>query len=104
MDSSKSNLPVACSLSDSELREREATLLAEFKTVVIAREELPAGYLFHLPGQPKFLLLIANLLAAERQCCPFLSFTLHASPNHGPLALSITGPEGAKEFLRSLFF
>jgi hypothetical protein len=104
MDSSKPNIPVACCLSDAQLREREATLLAEFESAVIAREELPAGYLFHLPGQDTCLLLIANLLAAERQCCPFLSFALHASPNHGPLALSITGPDGTKEFLRSLFF
>ena len=45
-------IPVACCLSDEELRNREATLLAEFKFPLVTTEELPDGYLFRIPGDP----------------------------------------------------
>jgi hypothetical protein len=41
-------------------------------------------------------------VAAERVCCPFLTFEVVAQPNHGPLLVRITGPEGSKEFLRAI--
>jgi len=45
------NLPVMCSLSDAEKREREATLIARFRSGVLAAEELDDGYSFRLPGE-----------------------------------------------------
>jgi hypothetical protein len=44
---------------------------------------------------------VVRFVAAERLCCPFLRFELVVSPERGPLRLSITGPEGAKGFLRA---
>jgi len=40
---------------------------------------------------------------AERECCPFLTFELVALPNQGPLIVRVTGPDGTKEFVRSVF-
>jgi len=40
-----------CSLSDAEKREREATLIARFRSGVLAAEELDDGYSFRLPGE-----------------------------------------------------
>lgn len=48
-----SDMPIACRLSDAELREREATLLAQIKSAVIATEELQDGYIFHVRGDKK---------------------------------------------------
>jgi hypothetical protein len=45
MKQESDDIPVACRLLDAELREREATLLAQFKSAVIATEELRDGYL-----------------------------------------------------------
>ena len=43
------NLPVACSLTSAELREREATVLAQFRVrPVVKTEELQDGYAFHI--------------------------------------------------------
>ncbi len=95
-------IPVACRLTDSELREREAALWKELKSVWSATEDLPGGYAFHLPGDKKWLALAAELIAAERECCPFLTFELIAEPNMGALTLRMTGPAGAKEFLKSI--
>jgi hypothetical protein len=94
--------PVACCLSDAELRKREATLLAQFKSALTATEELPDGYAFSLLGEKRWLALVADLIIAERECCPFLTFQLTAEPKMGALTVRITGPDGTKEFLKSI--
>jgi len=97
------DLPIACSLSDSELRKREATILAQFKGAATKTEECDDGYSFALAGHRQNLALVFELLAAERECCPFLKFQLETEPANGPLHLRITGPGDAKAFLTSLF-
>jgi hypothetical protein len=95
-------IPVACCLTDKELRSREATLLAPFKSALIATEELPDGYPFRIPRDKKWLVVAAELMAAERECCPFLRFELAAEPGMGPVTIRMTGPLGTKEFLKSI--
>ena len=95
-------MPVACCLTSAELREREATLLAQFRSAVIETEELADGYAFRVPGDGKWIATIAEMIVAERECCPFLTFELVAQPNMGPVIVSLTGPAGAKEFLRTV--
>ena len=101
-DNMSENVAVACRLSDADLRKREATLLAQFKSIVVANEELADGYAFRLPGDGISLAIAAELISAERKCCPFLRFELTAEPSIGPLILRITGPSGTKEFLKSI--
>jgi hypothetical protein len=40
------HIPVACCLSDVELRQREATLLAQFKSALVHR---PVNSLYYVP-------------------------------------------------------
>jgi hypothetical protein len=95
-------IPVACCLSNEELRTREATLLAQFKSALLTTEELADGYLFRIPGDKKWLAVAAELIAAERECCPFLRFELTAEPAMGPVTVRMTGRAGTKEFLKSI--
>jgi hypothetical protein len=95
-------IPVACCLSDEELRNREATLLAQFKAALIGSEELNDGYVFHVLGGKEWIALVAELIIAERECCPFLKFELSMEPGMGPVSVRMTGPAGTKEFLRSI--
>ena len=95
--------PIACSLTTAELREREATLLAHFRSAVVETEELQDGFAFRFTGEGKLIALIAELIVAERKCCPFLRFELVALPNKGPLIVRVTGPAGTKEFVRNVF-
>jgi hypothetical protein len=97
------NSPVMCTLSDAEMREREASLIARFKSGIVTAEELADGYCFRLKGGKESFSLTCELIAAERECCRFLTFELRAEPQLGPLTLRITGPDGTKEFLRSSF-
>jgi hypothetical protein len=45
---------------------------------------------------------VADLIMAERECCPFLTFQLTAEPKMGALTLRITGSDGTKDFLNSI--
>jgi len=95
-------IPIACTLSNADLRKREAMLLAEDKSALIATEELDDGYGFRIRGDRKWLAVVTELISAERECCPFLKFELTADSNMGPLMLRMTGPAGTKEFLKSI--
>jgi hypothetical protein len=95
-------MPIACCLTSVELRQREATLLAHFRSAVIETEELPNGYAFRVPGDGKWFAITAEMIVAERECCPFLAFELVAQPNMGPVTVRVTGPAGAKEFLKTI--
>jgi hypothetical protein len=94
--------PIACSLTTVELRDREATLLEQFRSAVIETEELQEGYAFRFPGDGAWIGLIAELIVAERECCPFLAFEMAALPNMGPVIVRVIGPAGTKEFVRNV--
>jgi hypothetical protein len=72
------------------------------KSAVAATEELDDGYSFRLPGEKERLSLVTDLMIAERECCPFLTFQLTTEPQMGALTVRITGPDGTKEFLESV--
>ncbi len=95
-------MPIACCLTSAELREGEATLLAQFRSAVIETEELPDGYAFRVPGDGKWIAIMAEMIVAERECCPFLTFELVAQPNMGPVIVRVTGPSGGKEFVKAI--
>lgn len=94
------NIPTAC--TTAEFRDREATLLAQFRSAVIESEELQGGYEFSLPGDSESIELAGKLIMAERECCPFLAFALIVQPNKGLVIVRVTGPTGTKEFLRTI--
>jgi hypothetical protein len=103
MKNGSDDIPVACCLTSAELREREAALLAQFRSAVIGTEELRDGYAFHVPGDRKWIATIAEMIVAERECCPFLTFEFVAQPNMGPVVVRVTGPSGTKDFLKTVF-
>jgi hypothetical protein len=103
MKEASDQAPLACNLPDSEFRKREATLLTEFKSAVIGVEERPDGYVFRFPAGRKHLAALADLIAAERECCPFLGFRLDVEPYGESVVLYLSGPADSKEFLKATF-
>jgi hypothetical protein len=97
------DMPIACCLTSAELREREATLLAQFRSAVIETEELPDGYAFRVPGDRKWVAITVEMIVAERECCPFLTFEFVAQPSMGPVIVRVTGPAGSKDFLKTVW-
>lgn len=95
-------MPIVCALSDEQLRQRKSTLAARFRSMVIATEELENGYRFQIPGDAESIMAAAELIAAERECCRFLTFELIVQSAVDAATVRVTGPPSAKEFWMSL--
>jgi hypothetical protein len=96
-------LPIACNLTDPEFQKRRTVLLKTFRGVVLETKELDDGYAYRFPSETHRIAELAQLIAFERECCPFLQFNLRLEPANGPIWLELTGPEGTKDFLVGLF-
>lgn len=62
--------------------------------------ELPDGYEFEFPSDPKSIAMVAEWAAGERLCCPFFNIQLLMEPEGGPFWLRLTGRKGTKEFIQ----
>jgi len=63
--------------------------------------ELPNGYEFEFPADPRTVQLVAEWAAGERGCCPFFDIDMHLEREGGPFWLSLTGREGVKQFIQA---
>ena len=97
------NIPIACSLSSAELQQRRSEVLLKIKGAVKEVQELDDGYLYRFHSTPEQLDELTNLIALEHACCPFLRLCLTVEPADGGISLELTGPQGTKEFLATLF-
>ena len=98
-----STLPIACSLTDSEFRERRNTILREARQKMLEVKEIADGYVYRFPSDDDSLAQIVNLVRLERKCCQFLQFRITIEAGEGDAWLELTGTEGTKQFLSSLF-
>jgi hypothetical protein len=90
--------PVTCKLTTAELQKRKATVIEELKALVLTRKELANGYAYEFEGTDETLDKLIAFIKTERMCCDFFTFALTVEENKA--LLDITGPEGAKEFLK----
>ena len=94
------SLPLACvpsAISPAD-RPRHNELIRRLAAAVKERTELADGYAFALDASIT-LPEVAEWIAMERLCCPFLTFLLDVSPG-GATQLTLCGPKGAKAILR----
>lgn len=94
---------VACQLSDNEFQERRSGLLAKVRDLVQEIKSLDSGYALRFESTDEILEELTRLIQLERNCCQFLKFNLRVLPEQGPIWLELSGPDGTKEFLDSLF-
>jgi len=62
--------------------------------------ELPDGYEFEFPADPKTIAMVAEWAAGERLCCPFFNIQLRLNAEGGPFWLRLTGRKGTKDFIK----
>lgn len=96
-------IPIACNLSDGELRERRETILDFFRQSLLKVRPLPLGYAYSFPPSPEVLTRLAQLVDLERQCCPFLTFKIVVEAGDLPICLEVTGTAEAKKVTADLF-
>lgn len=90
---------LSCTLTSPELQKRKATVIAGLKEQILERKELENGYSFKFRGTDTILDELTEFIKAERQCCDFFEFGLSVKGDTSSIWLTITGPEGAKEFI-----
>ncbi len=98
-------IPLACNMGVFTPAQREAHILGT--TELIQRveniQEIENGYRFSLPNETDLISKIAEFIANERLCCPFLQFALNVNSSEESISLSLSGPIGTQEFLRAEF-
>ena len=95
-------LPVVCTLSPATIATRKAKLLPGLLLRAQSLEWLSSGVRVTFDRSIASLPEIAGTIDAERQCCRFLQFDLRLEPDDAPVLVTITGPEGTREFLDAL--
>jgi hypothetical protein len=96
-------IPVACYLTDKQLQARRKNYLDKAAESLIDSAELSDGFVFHFPLSESILRDLAEIIYLERKCCPFLNFRLALNAGDDFVSLELTGGEGTKEIIKSLF-
>ena len=96
--------PFACNLNAFTAQERKrhfeelSPALRRLRTGV---RELPSGYAFQFPSDPKTFGMLAEWIEQERRCCPFFDISLQVEREGGPLWMQVTGRPGTKQFIEA---
>jgi hypothetical protein len=94
-------MALTCKLSTPEFQHRKSTVLAELKTRIRSAEETAEGFRYSWSGTDQMLDTLLDFIKAERQCCDFFKFELAIGTPADDIWLSLSGPPGAKEFIRN---
>lgn len=93
------DVPIACTLTGPELREREETVLKAFGAHVRRVEARPDGYLVEIAPTDDAIAAATAVIQVERLCCAFLRFDLTVDAPMGRAYLTLSGPPGTRELL-----
>lgn len=96
---------IVCNLTaiPAAARGRHMSSAVQLFQATEAVQTLPDGYAFRLPNQSGMWLAAAQFIENERRCCAFFRFVLEVEPNNGAIWLRMTGQEGVKQLLETLF-
>lgn len=64
-----------------------------------SRRDLANGYAFEFDPAPETLSDLAQFVAFESRCCPFVDFTIQVPSGARPTVFEMTGGDGVKEVL-----
>lgn len=95
-----SAIPLACDMTvfTPSQREQHVQATRELLSAVRGIHETDDGLEFKFINGTGSIAQVAEFIANERLCCPFLEFTLKIGPSEELISLALTGPEGTQEF------
>ncbi len=85
----------------NEQRGEYQTLLPKLVKMSLGVIENEAGFRFHFAKTEENLRIAAQFMFFEGQCCAFIDFDLLVNGKEDQASLDMSGPEGAKDFLRA---
>lgn len=92
---------LTCKLTTTELRKRNATVIASLKKQLLQKKELINGYAYRFKGTDAVLDELSSFIKTERACCDFFVYGISISGDKSEAWLSLTGAEGVKEFIKT---
>jgi hypothetical protein len=95
------NHTLACTLTTAEMRQRKSTVIANLQKEMIEKKELKDGYSFRFKGTDEMVDELSSFIKTERECCSFFTFTLSVAGDKSSACLELTGPKGAKDFIKN---
>ena len=95
--------PIACNLTEAEMRERRQTMLDLVRGAALNVTSLPLGYAYRFEPTSEVLAHLIRLVDLERQCCRFLTFRIVVEADNQPICLEVTGPPAAKAIIADFF-
>jgi hypothetical protein len=96
------DIPIACTLSEAELRERQTTILRSVHENMPDVIRTADGYEYRFKPTSEVLMSLTQLVDLERRCCAFLTFRIVVEPQRS-IRLEISGPPEARAAIDSLF-
>jgi hypothetical protein len=93
-------LPIACSLSGPDLRERLAEIRDVGRVGLIDIRREGGRRLLRFRPSAEISARLARIVEAEAQCCAFLDLTLDEAPDS--IDLTVEGPDGAEPVVDEL--
>jgi hypothetical protein len=98
-------IPIACRLDGltADDRAREGVLLEEHLASFVEVREDEAGYSYRYASDPARFARMAELVALEHRCCPFLTFSLEWPGADADPWLRIGGGARVKPFVAGTF-
>lgn len=97
----KNKRTLACTLTTPEQDDRKATVLRSLKKQIVQKKELPDGFSYRFKGTDSLIDKLCTFIKTERHCCSFFDFGLQIAGDGSTTWFTITGPEGAKEFIKT---
>jgi hypothetical protein len=94
---------IGCLLSERDYAIRSEELAGGLLAAVEEIVELPDGYAYRFASTDGPLASLLEFIAAERRCCPFLTFEIAFEPHGGPLWLRMRGSPRVKAFIAEAF-
>jgi len=96
-------LPIACTLTESEMRGRRQAMLNSLRSTALDVTSLPLGYAYRFEPTSDVLAHLSHLVDLERQCCRFLTFKIVVEAGNQSICLEVTGPPEAKAVIADFF-
>jgi hypothetical protein len=99
----QAEIPIACDLNalTPAERERRRALVGAWASAIVGRAELGDGFELLLDSAKLDLPSLAEWIALERRCCPFLHFRIELAARDSGVRIALTGADGVKDFLRA---
>jgi hypothetical protein len=94
-------IPIACSLDPAEMAERGEEMRALARRALVGRTRDAGALRLEFENSDGTAEAVHELVRRERECCPFLGFTLDGDRDR--LIVRIAAPSGAETVLDAIY-